>query len=59
MKRVWHWTDFDSWRATIQQLLSDVLTPEVYELFRAQPPEYVVGDDLGWLDAIIERSGVH
>lgn len=43
----------DSWRARIWDLLDDYVTDEVTEEFIRNPPEYVVSDDLGWLDDII------
>lgn len=40
--RVWH-------------LMADVLTPAVIEELKRSPPEYIVGDDLSWLDEIVEK----
>lgn len=39
--------------------MADVLDDRVRAEFRRRPPEYVVGDDLSWLDRIVRRaSGV-
>ena len=43
----------ETWRARIWGLLSDILTEEVKTEFAADPPEYVVSDDLTWLDDLI------
>ena len=53
MERVWLWSEFETWADAFRELLSDVLTPSVFQAFDDHPPEYVVGDDLGWLDTII------
>ncbi len=52
-KNVWDWQDYHSWRDVIWQLLSDVIDQPVKEAFLANPPEYVVGDNLSWLDDIV------
>ena len=43
----------ESWRQRIWTLLGDYITDEVKAEFARNPPEYVVSDDLGWLDYII------
>lgn len=35
--------------------MADILTPEVVAEFKREPPEYIVSDDLTWLDDIVER----
>lgn len=44
----------DTWRDTVWCILSDQVTEEVRSAFSAAPPKYLVSDDLGWLDEIIE-----
>ncbi|MEZ0472437.1 hypothetical protein [Luteimonas salinilitoris] len=53
MEHVWIWREFDSWAGHFWETLSDVLTSSVLRAFDNEPPEYVVGDDLGWLDEIV------
>lgn len=48
-----HWQDFTSWRDVVWNLMDDVLTDRVKSAFLKDPPEYIVGDDLSWLDEII------
>lgn len=45
----------DLWRDRVWEMLSDFITDDVKEEFLADLPEYVVCDDLSWLDEIIER----
>lgn len=48
----------DSWRDRIWRMIEDLVTAEVKDAFVGDPPEYVVSDDLSWLDEIIyEVSG--
>lgn len=44
----------DLWHERVWKMLSDLITDEVRAEFLASPPEYVVSDDLSWLDTIIE-----
>ena len=37
-------------------MLDDLITDEVKALFMAEPPEYVVSDDLSWLNDLIYRA---
>lgn len=50
---VWHWQDYMSWKDIIWSLLDDVIDDNVRQAFLEFPPEYVVSDDLGWLDKIV------
>lgn len=50
------WADFDEWSQTMRQLLGRMLDEHVIEKFNENPPEYVVSDNLGWLDALIRRA---
>ena len=43
----------DSWRDRIWRMLEDLITAEVKDAFVGDPPEYVVSDDLSWLDEIM------
>jgi hypothetical protein len=53
---VWDWHAYESWRDTAWRLMADVLDDRVRAEFLRRPPEYVVGDDLSWLDRIIKRT---
>lgn len=43
----------ETWRTRIWEMLADYITDDVKAEFVRNPPEYVVSDDLGWLDDII------
>lgn len=43
----------NSWRERLWEQLSDFVTDEVKEEFKNNPPEYVVSDDLTWLNDIV------
>ncbi len=45
--------DYAGWRGVMWNLLSDVVDESVKSAFLARPPEYVVSDDLSWLDEIV------
>ena len=49
----WDYRAYGSWRDELWMLLSDLVDYEVKAAFLDRPPEYVVGDDLTWLDNII------
>jgi hypothetical protein len=46
----------DTWRGHVWSMLDDLITDDVKALFVADPPEYVVSDDLSWLDDLIFRA---
>ncbi|MAZ69785.1 hypothetical protein [Porticoccus sp.] len=50
---VFHWQDIESWKGVIWRIMDDVLTEAVKSAFLQSPPEYVVGDDLSWLNTIV------
>lgn len=50
---VWDIYHPETWHETIRRISSDFLSEEVMAAFLACPPEYVVGDDLSWLDKIV------
>ncbi len=52
---VFTWSEIQIWEAEIRELLADVLSPSVFDAFRERPPEFVVGDDLSWLNRIVSR----
>ncbi len=43
----------ETWRDRIWRMLGDFITEEVKAEFVRDPPEYVVSDDLSWLDNLI------
>ncbi len=45
----------DVWRDRFWRTIGDVVTDEVKAEFLRDPPDYIVSDDLGWLDDIILR----
>ncbi|MBB3360564.1 MULTISPECIES: hypothetical protein [unclassified Novosphingobium] len=45
--------EVDSWRERVWRLISDYITHEVKATFTRRPPEYVVSDDLSWLNEIV------
>lgn len=45
----------DLWRTRVWSMLSDIVTEDVRAAFVLDPPEYIVSDDLSWLNAIVER----
>jgi hypothetical protein len=54
-RRVWHFENLDSWKDDVRKLLEPEVDDQVVRAFLARPPKYVVGDDLSWLDDIVER----
>lgn len=45
-----------TWRGRVWGMLSDLIDDRVIENFKKHPPEYVVSDDLSWLDKIISTT---
>ena len=56
---VFCWPLVDTWKNRIWALMADVVTREVQSAFIAHPPEYVVSDDLSWLDARVADATGH
>lgn len=54
---VWDYRAYSTWRDEVWKLIDDFVSPQVRKAFLASPPEYVVSDDLSWLDNIV--YGVH
>jgi hypothetical protein len=50
---VWNLRDYSTWRDDIWRLIDDFADTKVRSAFLASPPEYVVGDDLRWLDDLV------
>jgi hypothetical protein len=55
-KREFKWSDIDVWEPKIRELMTDVLDERMFTEFHEDPPEFVVGDDLSWLDQIIRSA---
>ncbi|MFB9148974.1 hypothetical protein [Roseovarius ramblicola] len=51
---VWEFQNYSGWKSSILYLLNDVIDEDVRAKFLDEPPEYIVGDNLDWLDGIIE-----
>ena len=51
----WNYIKFASWENEVWKLLRPLVTKAVRDEFLANPPEYVVGDDLSWLNDIIAK----
>lgn len=50
---VWDHRAYSTWRAEIWKLIDDFADVDVQRAFLGCPPEYVVGDDLSWLNDIV------
>jgi len=50
------WQDCSDWADDIRQLMSDILDNEVIRHFLASPPEYIVSDNMNWLEDIILQA---
>jgi len=46
----------ETWRDTVWAILNDYITDDVRSAFCVEPPKYLVSDELGWLDGIIETT---
>lgn len=55
-KYVWDFDRHVTWHSNIWCLMSDFIGPDVKEAFLSNPPEYLVEDDLSWLDALVLQS---
>lgn len=54
---VWDYRAFTTWRSDIWELIGNFAHVENVRIaFMRNPPEYVVSDDLSWLDCIIHRT---
>lgn len=52
-KDVFVFPSVDSWRKRIWTLIGDIVTDLVKDAFKRNPPEYIVCDDLSWLNEIV------
>lgn len=52
-KHVWDLDRHATWHPDIWRLMSDFIGPDVKKTFRSNPPEYLVSDDLSWLDDLV------
>lgn len=50
MERVWLWEDLKSWEQPLWNAIGDIVSRSVVQRVRKNPPKYLVGDDLSWLD---------
>lgn len=50
---VWDHMTYGSWRDVVWALMADMLGEPVRQAFMRRPPEFVVGDDLSWLDKVV------
>lgn len=50
------WDDYKSWRRIVLDLLSDLIDASVFSEMKAHPPEWIVGDNLDWLDEAIAAA---
>ncbi len=51
--RTWDFRAFETWKDCVRLLISDIIDEKVLANFLADPPEYVVCDNLAWLNNII------
>ncbi|WP_369339721.1 glyoxalase superfamily protein [Comamonas guangdongensis] len=59
-KHVWDLDRHATWHPDIWRLMSHVIGPDVKKAFRSNPPEYLVSDDLSWLDELVlQVRGIH
>jgi hypothetical protein len=52
-RRVWNWQALPTWSDEMWRLLSDVVDADVIVEFRQSPREFIVSDDLSWLDGVV------
>lgn len=57
--RTWDYRAYQTWRDEIWVLLAELVDHDVRSAFIADPPEYIVSDDLSWLDSIIRKVKFH
>lgn len=53
---VWDFVNHKTWHAAMWTLIDDFTGPAVRKAFLRKPPEYVVSDDLTWLDDIVRST---
>lgn len=52
---VWDYDGFSTWRDEVWKLIEDFADDEVRQEFLRNPPDWIVSDDLSWLDDIVLR----
>lgn len=50
---VWDLDRHRTWHLVVWDMISDFADAEVKRVFLRHPPEYLVGDDLSWLDSLV------
>lgn len=59
-KHVWDFDRHATWHPDIWSLVADFIGPDVKTVFLKNPPEYLVSDDLSWLDnLVLQVRGIH
>ncbi len=48
------WKKKEVWREDFLEIMGDIVDKELIRNFKLSPPEYVLSDDMGWLESIIE-----
>ena len=54
---VFKWSEMQVWELEVRAFMADVLDDAVFAEFHDDPPEFVVGDDISWLERIIKKAG--
>jgi hypothetical protein len=54
---VFKWSEMRVWEPKVRAFMADVLDDAVFAEFHDDPPEFVVGDDLSWIERIIKKAG--
>jgi hypothetical protein len=57
MTRVLYWEDSESWLRPLEELIPEATSDDVAAEIRRQPPEYLVSDDLSWLNRVVALQG--
>ena len=52
---VFVWNNYKSWRGVVLRLLADLIDKSVFAELKRHRPEYIVSDDLSWLDEVITQ----
>lgn len=51
--QVFSWSEIGKWERAVRAMLADVIDARLVRRFRKRSPEFIVGDDLSWLDDLI------
>ncbi|SKB01902.1 hypothetical protein SAMN02745166_03499 [Prosthecobacter debontii] len=52
---IFKWDDFREWERVVRGLMGNHLNDAVIARFKEEPPDYVVSDDLSWLDSVVRK----